>query len=103
MKPPGVFLTVYVFVIHQGVFLKCQMGKQKCFTYAKRTALLVAIIYEDPHFSENMSIQGLVLTLEQIYCQHQMTMRWTKSSKLHVAVHYSKILRKSDPQFHPIH
>lgn len=63
------------------------MGKLKCFTYASRTALLVAIIYEDPHFSENMNIEGSVLTLEQIYCQCQMTMRWTKSSKLHVAMH----------------
>lgn len=85
------FLLFTCSCIHQGVFLKCQMGKLKCFTYAKRTALLVVIIYEDPHFSENMSIQGLVLTLKQIYCPCQMTMRWTKSSKVHVAVRYSKI------------
>lgn len=78
--------------IHQGDFLKHQIGKLKYSTYVKRTALLAVIIHEDPHFSENMSIQGLVLTLEQIYCQRQMTMRWSKSSKLHVAVHHSKIL-----------
>lgn len=86
------FLLFTCSCIHHDVFLKCQMGTLKCSTYAKRTALLVVIIYNDPRFSENMHIQSLVLTLEKIYCQYQMTMRWTKSSKLYVAVHYSKIL-----------
>lgn len=86
------FLLFTCSCIHQCVFLKCKMGKLKCFTYAKRTALLAAIICEDPHFSENMNIQGLVLTLEQISSQCRMTVSWTRSSKLHVAMHYSKML-----------
>lgn len=51
-----------------------------------------AVICEDPHFSEDMNIQGLVLTLEQISLQCQMTVSWTKSSKLNVAMHYRKTL-----------
>lgn len=78
--------------IHWGVFLQCKMGKLKCFTYAKRTALLAATICQVPHFSENINIQGIVLTLEQVSSQCQMSVSWTKSYKLHVVMHCNKTL-----------
>ena len=87
------FLLFMCSCTHRGIFLKFKMGKLKCFTYAMRTALLAAIICENPYFWENTNTQGLVLTPEQIYSQCQITVSWIKSSRLHAAMHYNKTLR----------
>lgn len=89
MKLSGVFFTDTCSCTDQCVFLKWKMGNLKCFTCAKRTALLAEIICEDPHFSENMNIQGLILTGEQMCSLCQVTVSWTNCSTLYSVMHCS--------------